>query len=103
MNDSFWNRHKDTLLVSTVGTTIGTVLAAAIIFVATSLAGLIKVSAADAGKTLAFVAIGLVLVIRLGLRAAEWFLDYQLKRERTLAERAALRASIRRSNSKHAA
>jgi divalent metal cation (Fe/Co/Zn/Cd) transporter len=97
----FWKKHKDALLVSIAGTTIGTVLAAAIIFIASSLAGLINVSAAHAGTTLAYVAVGLVVALRGGLIAAEWVLTFQVRRAEALTERAVMNAETRRRNLEH--
>jgi hypothetical protein len=84
------------LLVSIVGTTIGTVFAAAIVFVASSLGGLLDVSSTDVGTTLAYAGGGLLIVVYGGLGIAERFLKFQVHRAEAEAERASLAARARR-------
>ena len=86
------------MLVSIVGTTIGTVLAAAIVLVASSLAGLLDVTSKDLGTTLAYAGGGLLIVVYGGLSIAERFLEFQVRRAQADADRAALAAAARRSN-----
>jgi hypothetical protein len=93
----FWREHRSALLVSIVGTTIGTVLAAAIVFVASSLGGLLDVSSTDVWTTLAYAGGGLLIVVYGGLDIAERFLKFQVRRAEAEAERARLAAVVRRS------